>query len=140
MAQPFQGCIFAIGGNLMNKLIPAAFFGLILAASASAQNQQQPSFTSFLKSLYMGNRNEISRSAAKFPEEFYAMRPGRQMEVRTFGQLVGHLANFNYLWCSQAKHEKNPAEEKDFRILRRARQRLLARADEVIDTIVAETG
>jgi len=98
----------------MNKLIPAAFFGLILAASASAQNQQQPSFTSFLKSLYMGNRNEISRSAAKFPEEFYAMRPGPQMEVRTFGQLVGHLANFNYLWCSQAKHEKNPAEEKDF--------------------------
>ena len=98
----------------MNKLIPAAFFGLILAASASAQNQQQPSFTAFLKNLYMGNRNEISRSAAKFPEEFYAMRPGPQMEVRTFGQLVGHLANFNYLWCSQAKHEKNPAEEKDF--------------------------
>lgn len=98
----------------MNKLLPAAFFGLILAASASAQNQPQPSFTAFLKNLYKGNRNEISRSAAKFPEEFYGMRPGPQMEVRTFGQLVGHLANFNYLWCSQAKNEKNPAEGKDF--------------------------
>jgi len=106
----------------MNKLIPAAFFGLILAASASAQNQQQPSFTAFLKNLYMGNRNEISRSAAKFPEEFYGMRPGPQMEVRTFGQLVGHLANFNYLWCSQAKNEKNPADGKDF-------EKLISKAD-----------
>lgn len=61
----------------------------------------------------MGNRNEISRSTAKFPEEFYGMRPGPQMEVRTFGQLVGHLANFNYLWCSQARGVKNPSEGKD---------------------------
>src|SRR5437879_7044524 len=97
----------------MHKVIPAALLGLILAASASAQNQPQPSFTAFLKNLYMGNRNEISRSAAKFPEEFYGMRPGPQTEVRTFGQLVGHLAEFNYLWCSEAKGEKNPMEGKD---------------------------
>ena len=36
------------------------------------------------------------------------MRPGDQMEVRTFGQQVGHLARYNYLWCSQSKGEKNP--------------------------------
>ena len=36
------------------------------------------------------------------------MRPGPQQEVRTFGQQVGHLANYNYLWCSEAKGEKNP--------------------------------
>lgn len=100
----------------MPKLIPVILLGLILAAPAGAQNQRpaQPSFTAFLRNIYTGNRNEISRSAAKFPEEFYGMRPGPQMEVRTFGQLVGHLANFNYLWCSQAKGEKNPTEGKDF--------------------------
>src|SRR5207253_15269 len=100
----------------MNKSISAILFGLILTASVAAQNQQPapPSSTTFLKNLYRGNRGEISRSAAKFPEEFYGMRPGPQTEVRTFGQLVGHLANFNYLWCSQAKNEKNPMEGKDF--------------------------
>ena len=36
------------------------------------------------------------------------MRPGAQQEVRSFGQQVGHVANFNFLWCSQAKGEKNP--------------------------------
>ena len=36
------------------------------------------------------------------------MRPGPQEEVRTFGQHLAHIANFNYLWCAQAKGEKNP--------------------------------
>jgi len=30
------------------------------------------------------------------------------MEVRTFGQHLAHVATFNFLWCSQAKGEKNP--------------------------------
>lgn len=100
----------------MNKLIPAILFAFVLVVPMAAQDQHTapPSFTAFLKNVYTGNRNEIARSAAKFPEEFYALRPGPQTEVRTFGQLVGHLANFNYLWCSQAKNEKNPAEGKDF--------------------------
>ena len=48
--------------------------------------------------------------AEKMPEEFYGLRPGTQEEVRTFGQQVGHVANFNFLLpqCSQAKGEKNP--------------------------------
>ena len=83
----------------MNKFIPAILFALVLVAPMAAQDQHTapPSFTAFLKNVYTGNRNEIARSAVKFPEEFYALRPGPQTEVRTFGQLVGHLANFNYL-------------------------------------------
>src|SRR6516225_896636 len=56
----------------------------------------------------MGRKNEIVRSAEKMPEEFYGLRPGAQEEVRTFGQHLAHIANFNYLWCAQAKGEKNP--------------------------------
>ena len=48
------------------------------------------------------------------PEDAYGMRPGPQMEVRTFGQLIGHLANFGYLFCSDAKGEKNPVADHDF--------------------------
>jgi uncharacterized damage-inducible protein DinB len=96
-------------------LFASILFALILVIPAAAQNQQAPpSFTGFLKNMYTGNRGEISRSAEKFPQEFYGLRPGPQTEVRTFGQLVGHLANFNYLWCSQAKNEKNPMDGKDF--------------------------
>src|ERR1700719_4430025 len=100
----------------MSKWIPAAFLALVLAASAGAQTKAQqaaPPFSTWLKNAYMNNRNDISRSAAKVSEDLYGMRPGPQTEVRTFGQILGHLANFNYLWCSQAKGEKNPSQGKD---------------------------
>ena len=83
----------------------------VLAVSAFAQTAppaQDNPMSTWLRNAYMGNRNTIVRTAERMPEEFYDMRPGAQQEVRTFGQQVGHLANYNFLWCSQAKGEKNP--------------------------------
>ena len=83
------------------------------AATAFAQNAP-PTASSWLQGAFTSNRNYIARAAEKMPEELYAMRPGSQPEVRTFGQLIGHLATYNYLWCSQAKGDKNPAAGQDF--------------------------
>ena len=92
----------------MNKLLLSL---LVLTASGFAQ-QPAPDpanpLSSWLRGAYMGNRNNIVRTAEKMPEEDYGMRPGAQQEVRTFGQQVTHVAFFNFLWCSQAKGEKNP--------------------------------
>jgi uncharacterized damage-inducible protein DinB len=92
----------------MNKLILVPF---ALAASGFAQ-QAAPDpanpLSSWLRGAYTGNRNNIVRTAEKMPEENYGMRPGAQPEVRTFGQQVSHVAFYNFLWCSQAKGEKNP--------------------------------
>jgi uncharacterized damage-inducible protein DinB len=86
----------------------------ILAGSAvgqpAQQNQANP-LSTWLRNAYMGNRNNIVRTADKMPEENYGMRPGAQEDVRTFGQQVAHVARYNFLWCSQAKGEKNPAPE-----------------------------
>jgi uncharacterized damage-inducible protein DinB len=93
----------------MNKFTALALS--LLAIPAIAQTPAQPTanpLSTWLRTAYMGNRNNVLRSAEKMPEEFYGLRPGAQQEVRTFGQQLGHLANFNYLWCSQAKGEKNP--------------------------------
>jgi uncharacterized damage-inducible protein DinB len=64
--------------------------------------------SAWLRDAYKRNHAGIVRMAEKMPEEFYDLRPGAQQEVRTFGQQVGHVANYNFLWCSQAKGEKNP--------------------------------
>lgn len=91
----------------MNKLIVLL---PILTASAFAQpapDQSNPVST-WLRDAYTRNRNTITRTAEKMPEENYDMRPGAQTEVRTFGQQVTHVANYNFLWCSEAKGEKNP--------------------------------
>jgi uncharacterized damage-inducible protein DinB len=87
------------------------FLPILAAAPVFAQNAppaQDNPLSTWLRNAYTGNRNNIVRTAEKMPEENYDMRPGAQQEVRTFGQQVGHVANFNYLWCSQAKGEKNP--------------------------------
>jgi len=76
-------------------------------AQPAAPDSANP-MSSWLRNAYMGNRNNIIRTAEKMPEENYGMRPGSQTEVRTFGQQVTHVAFFNFLWCSQAKGEKNP--------------------------------
>ena len=92
----------------MNKLL---LLLPLLTASAVAQpaapDQSNPMST-WLRDAYTRNRNTIVRTAEKMPEENYQMRPGTQAEVRTFGQQLTHVATFNFLWCSQAKGEKNP--------------------------------
>jgi uncharacterized damage-inducible protein DinB len=76
-------------------------------AQSAAPDQSNPMST-WLRDAYTRNRNNIVRTAEKMPEENYGMRPGAQSDVRMFGQQVTHVATYNFLWCSQAKGEKNP--------------------------------
>ena len=92
----------------MNRIFAAL---PLLAIAATAQPGAPPTanpLSTWLRGAYMNNRNTILRTAEKMPEENYGLRPGAQEEVRTFGQQLGHLANYNFLWCSQAKGEANP--------------------------------
>ncbi|MGH9680937.1 MAG: DinB family protein, partial [Candidatus Acidiferrales bacterium] len=75
---------------------------------------QKDPISAVLRSDVMHEENFIAKAAEKMPEEFYGMRPGPQMEVRTFGQIIGHLANFSYIFCSDAKGEKNPKAGVDY--------------------------
>ncbi len=64
------------------------------------------------KSLYgMFNtiRLNLNQSAEKVPEADYAFQPTK--EVRTFGQMLAHVANSNYWYCAAAKGEPNPNKD-----------------------------
>ena len=86
-------------------LLPAL---VVPAFAQTSQEAQDNPMSAWLRGANTGIRNNIVRAAEKMPEENYGMRPGAQQEVRTFGQQVGHVANYNFLWCSEAKGEKNP--------------------------------
>lgn len=91
-----------------------ALLGTSLVVPAMAQQpgaptmQAPPTVAGAVRNFYNGVKNNIIRSGEKMPEAFYGLRPGTQEEVRTFGQHLAHSAKFNYLWCSEAKGEKNP--------------------------------
>jgi uncharacterized damage-inducible protein DinB len=93
----------------MNK---RQLFCLGLVAAASVCNAQTaPSanpITQSEKGLYSFIAGAAVGAAAKMPEENYSFKP--TPDVRSFGQLVGHVADANYMFCAQASGEANPSK------------------------------
>jgi uncharacterized damage-inducible protein DinB len=56
------------------------------------------------KRTYDMVKSNVTKAAAKMPEEHYAFKP--TPEVRSFGQLVAHIADANYGFCSVVLGEK----------------------------------
>jgi uncharacterized damage-inducible protein DinB len=84
--------------------IYASFIALgTIALPLAAQN---PLIASH-KGLYMIARTNVLKAAEKMPEDKFSYRATD--EVRTFGQIVGHVADAQYLFCSAAMGEKNPS-------------------------------
>ena len=78
----------------MRRIVFGALLALITALPAAAQVSQQPPtkdpLATWLRNSYGSNRKFLAGAAEKMPDEFYGLRPGAQLEVRTFGQIVGH--------------------------------------------------
>ena len=84
-------------------------------AASTAQPPPPTDIATNLKRQHAAIRKNISASATKMAEADYGFRPqGVDPVVRTFGQLLIHLANANYLFCSRALGEqaKAGADEK----------------------------
>ena len=85
--------------------------GALLAQAQGGQGQgtsQLPEnpLSRFQKGAYKRITNILVRSAEKMPEEDYSFKPTDA--VRSYGQVVGHVADAQYLFCSIALGEKNP--------------------------------
>lgn len=72
---------------------------LTLAASALAQNP----LPAEAKQAYNGIKNNLIKMAEKMPEEHYSFKP--VAEIRSFGQLIAHVADAQTRNCSAAKGE-----------------------------------
>jgi uncharacterized damage-inducible protein DinB len=59
--------------------------------------------------LFETVKGYIIASAEQMPEEHYSYRPTE--EVRTFGQIVGHMANALYMFCGSATGEGGQSPE-----------------------------
>jgi uncharacterized damage-inducible protein DinB len=82
--------------NLMRAL-SIAVVALAMAAPASAQTGPM---AAALKSQYELIKNNITKSAEKVPEDLYSFQA--TPKVRTFGQIVGHIADANTNICAAA--------------------------------------
>src|SRR3982074_1037728 len=78
----------------------------LLVPAAVAVAQDSP-FSAFNKRAYGQIKTWLLGSAEKMPEENYSFKPTDA--VRSFGQVVGHVGDAQYTFCSAALGEKNPA-------------------------------
>jgi uncharacterized damage-inducible protein DinB len=101
----------------VNKRLCFAFAALMAVPGAllGQEKSQAPAappanpITASEKGLYSFVSNAAVGAAQKMPEENYSFKP--TPEVRSFGQLVGHVADASYMFCSQASGEANPAKD-----------------------------
>jgi uncharacterized damage-inducible protein DinB len=92
---------------MMTRLFTAvALAALALVPSTvTAQGSANP-YTDAVKAQLAQVKNPIIRTAEKVPEDLYAFKP--TPDVRSLGQLIGHIADANYGICGAAGGAKPP--------------------------------
>ena len=78
----------------------------LLSAQPSAAPPSEPLSTG-AKAMFVIAKSNILKSADKMPEENYAFKP--TPDVRSYGQILGHVADAQYAFCSAVLGETNPA-------------------------------
>jgi uncharacterized damage-inducible protein DinB len=94
---------------LARSVIVAALAVVPAFAQSTPRASATPSPMSQLKKVWERERDYIMDAAVEVPESTYAFRP--TPEVRTFGELIAHLAGSQDAYCAEALGEKPPAED-----------------------------
>ncbi len=88
-------------------------FPLLAVTAALCLSQpgmsQPPDFKSLAghaRALQAQVKGVVIKSAEKMPAEDYAFRP--TPEIRSYAELIAHVADANYAFCSASRVEKNP--------------------------------
>ena len=90
---------------LKRTLVAAAAALAISPLQASAQNPIRDS----LRGLYEITKANVMATARDLSPEVYAYRP--TPDVRTAGQILAHIADAQYMFCSTAAGESSPQTE-----------------------------
>ncbi len=85
--------------KMTKQLLLCAF---VLAGSLMAQDANPISAGN--KMMFGMGQGVLVRAAEKMPEENYSFKP--TPDIRSFGQLVGHVANAQYMFCGAVLGEK----------------------------------
>lgn len=85
---------------------------VVVPATALAQapaGGQKFTFSQGLQRSYTGIKTNLTEAATKMPDADYGYRPSP--EIRTYAGQLGHVAFWNYVFCSAAKGEANPNKD-----------------------------
>lgn len=73
----------------------------------NGEGQHQGGAVASIAQVYEVVKGHLTAAAEQMPEEFFGYRPVE--EVRSFGEIVGHVANANFMICSRAGEMESTA-------------------------------
>src|SRR5712671_5003787 len=98
----------------MLRVLVAVLFLACVCLPALAQTTDgglgdiaSPSLAAVAKGMHATIRRNLAEAAANMAADEYAFKPTPQ--IRSFSELIGHIASANFYFCSQAKDEKSPS-------------------------------
>jgi hypothetical protein len=97
----------------------AMAFVLAVAVAATASAQMPPAagqkigLATSLQRGYAGIKANFTAAAEKMPEADYAFKPGSTPEVRTYLQVIAHIAQSQFGQCSGLTGVPNPMQGKN---------------------------
>lgn len=93
------------------KTLVVLFAISLISIPVCAQSTANP-LSAGQKGLYNYLKADLVKAAEKMPEENYSFKP--TPDVRSFGQIIGHAADANYMFCSTVSGDgmKPPEIEK----------------------------
>src|SRR5262245_51005668 len=86
----------------------AALLCLAMPAVAAAQNPVSDT----VREAWNGAKGNLVRAGEAMPEAKFTFKPVDT--VRTYGQILAHVAGANYIFCAAARGEKAPFAEDHF--------------------------
>ncbi len=87
----------------MKKLLLAT---TVLAGAFSLQAQTQAAHIAEAKTIWNGAKGNLQKLAEAMPEDGYGFKP--TPDIRSFGELMGHIADAQGLFCSMAAGKPKP--------------------------------
>jgi uncharacterized damage-inducible protein DinB len=128
--------------TVRSPFVAAAVF--LIASTASAQTPDSNSYTTAIRQQHRRIDAIVVRAAEKVPEDVYAFKP--TPEVRSFGEIVGHIVDAHYLLCRAAgenvfeikrEFEQNPGTKAN---LLAALKKSIAYCEQVFDQTTDANG
>jgi uncharacterized damage-inducible protein DinB len=89
----------------MTRSLLIALAGTLAACALHAQSNPM---IAEVKQSYTARKNHLMRSAEKMPDDAYSFKP--TPEMRSFGQLVAHIADAQMRTCAAVKGEQKQAD------------------------------
>jgi uncharacterized damage-inducible protein DinB len=95
-------------------VVMAAFSALPLSAQSPAPPRPPQTFAVYLQGQYATLKRNITGSVDRMPADHFAFRP--VPEVMSYAELLAHIVDTQYSYCSTVKGTDNPGASLDFKV------------------------